>query len=112
MSFYIETTLDEKKKKNDNIGSGRNKRTSKHDRDICAALAKTSFQKKKKKKQNKTLTNACLSICQVTREQSKAQPDHIIHVPIRIKKILSIVPSFYRYELQVLKKLSSKEANS
>lgn len=38
-----------KKKKNDNIGSGRNKRTSKHDRDICAALAKTSFQKKKKK---------------------------------------------------------------
>lgn len=111
MSFYIETTLDEKKKKNDNIGSGRNKRTSKHDRDICAALAKTSFQKKKKKETEQNF-NACLSICQVTREQSKAQPDHIIHVPIRIKKILSIVPSFYRYELQVLKKLSSKEANS
>lgn len=51
MSFYIETTLDEKK--NDNIGSGRNKRTSKHDRDICAALAKTSFQKKKKRNRTK-----------------------------------------------------------
>lgn len=56
MSFYI-TTLNKKKntkkKKHDNIGSGRNKRTTKHDRDICAAPAKTSFQKENKKKQNK-----------------------------------------------------------
>ncbi|CAN7987297.1 unnamed protein product [Ixodes pacificus] len=71
---------------------------------------------RKKTKRNKTKfnCNTSLSIWNITREQSKAQPDHIMCVLIPMKKILSIVPSFYRYELQDLKKkkLSSKEANS